>query len=223
MLTASKNGNVPNRTVLTASKNGNVLMSRKSIKEVLLTVTGLIAVFVCMAAGIYYSWFPDIGTLRPLSAEPDSLQGLTAQQLVDRLRPPQGWYYQIEDHQLIAKPIKPPVPDTVVVNPTVERRLLLAFADPYVFASPHGKTDWYTLTVFCYQNQNCGHVKTFTSGNVLEPRFLLSAATKKEKEAQYQLEIVRKLILLAGGKSSVDRKKILARLEYDISQLSNSD
>ena len=198
-------------------------MSGKSIKEVLLTVAGLIAVLVFMAAGVYYSWFPDIGTLRPLSETPDSLKGLTAEQLVEKLTPPQGWDYQIEDQQLIVKPLKPPVPDTVVVNPTVERRLLLAVADPYVFASPHGKTHWYTLTVFCYQNQNCGYAKTYTSGDVLEPRFLLSAETKKETEAQYQLEIVRKLIVLAGGKSSVDRKKILARLEYDISQLSKND
>jgi hypothetical protein len=189
------------------------------LRSLLLALAGLAAVFALMAAGIYFSWFPDIGTLRPLPRAPDALKGLQAQQLVERLTPPSGWYFQLEGRRLMLRPVDRPVPTEYVVNPTLETGLFLDLADPYVFASPDGKTHRYGLTIFCYQNKTCGYAKTFQSGAIAQPWLHLSAETKHKDKAQMQLEILRRLIVLAGGKSSLDRTKILARLEFDVSRL----
>jgi len=43
--------------------------------------------------------------------------------------------------------------------------------------------------------------------------------TSNQQQAQQQLEIIRQLILLAGGQSSVDKNKGMARLMYDVDEI----
>ena len=49
-----------------------------------------------------------------------------------------------------------------------------------------------------------------------KPIYFFSLNTKNKQKAQEQLEIFRKLILLSGGKSSIDKDKNLARLIYNV-------
>jgi hypothetical protein len=63
--------------------------------------------------------------------------------------------------------------------------IYLNLADPYIFATPNGKTGIYSLTIFCYQNQNCAYLNSYKKSI----SFFSLNTTDKQKAQEY-LEIV---------------------------------
>ena len=167
-------------------------------------VVGIASIPLLVGMVLYHSVLPDFGTLRPLSVTP--VGKLSYEELAEAIQFDGNYYFL------------PTVVDNLL---GIESKLggndkvRLDLADSYLFASPNGKTGIYSLKIFCYLEQDCvfGNAASGKSYgmNVLS----ISLGTKSEREAQRQLEVMRRLIVLAGGNTAIDPTKGLARVEYD--------
>lgn len=187
------------------------------MNNLLKAIFGIFVVFAMIFSIEWFSLLPDFGVIRSSDSPPEKLKGLNHGELLMLLQAPNNQTYSLEGNILKLQPnIKVP-PNEKVPNHWISSEVRLDLADPFVF----GEIDrygQYDLVIFCHQNQHCGYEDHYHSGRNKRTVAFFYLNFKDPQKVQEQVEIIRQLIILSGGKSTVDRQKNLSRLLQDFHQ-----